>query len=68
MTTLRRNPRGGVEQERCDGLLSIIQNIQLQSVPDRLGWVIDTRGTFSISSACGFIDGSLLFVGGEETH
>lgn len=63
MTTLRRNPRGGVEQEQLDGLLSIIQNIQLQSVPNRLGWVIATRGTFSISSACGFIDGSLWRIG-----
>lgn len=42
-TTLRRDLRGGVEQEQWDGLLSILQHVQLQSIPDRLGWIIDTE-------------------------
>lgn len=53
MTTLRHDPRSGVKQEQSDGLLTIAQNIQLQSIPD--------------SSTRGFIDGTLLFTGGEET-
>ncbi|CAI9277983.1 unnamed protein product [Lactuca saligna] len=63
--TLIRSPRGGVEQEQWDGILSLIQDLQLQSIPDRLGWTIDASDNFSVASARRFIDGSLLYARGD---
>lgn len=61
MCTLRRIPRDVIEQEQWDRLLSITQNIQLQSIPNRLRWIIDTSDTFYVYSTRGYIDDNILF-------
>ncbi|XP_023765317.1 uncharacterized protein LOC111913837 [Lactuca sativa] len=66
--TFRRSTRGGIEQEKWDAFISLLQDFQLQSIPDRLGWSIDVSNTFSISSARWFLDGSMLYSGGGETR
>lgn len=64
MTTLRCNPRWGVEQEQWDSLLSILQNVQLHSILDKQGWITDIEDTFYVFSTCGYIDGNILLTGG----
>lgn len=34
---LRRMPRGGIEKAQWDSFLELMQDVQLQQVPDRLG-------------------------------
>ncbi|XP_052625816.1 uncharacterized protein LOC128132862 [Lactuca sativa] len=49
INTLRRDPRGGAEQEQWSTLIRFLQEFHLRPVPDRLGWVIDVSDNFSIS-------------------
>lgn len=64
--TFKRGPRGGIKHEQWDGVLSLLQDFQLQLIPYRMGWIVNVFDTFFVSSTWRFLDESLLFSRGIE--
>ena len=50
-----------------DNVISMVQDLHLESRPDRWGWILDVTDSFSVSSARSFLDGGMVFSGGEKT-
>lgn len=49
-------------------MLLFLQVFQLQSIPDRLGWIIDTSYTLFVSFARRYMDGIMFVSGCPETR
>ncbi|PWA92790.1 glycosyltransferase family 92 [Artemisia annua] len=67
-SSLRREPRGGVETEQWEAISALIQAFIFSPQQDRLQWTLDSSDEFSVSSARSFLDGRLLFSGGCSTR
>lgn len=57
---LRRDPRGGVELQQWEALISLIASVSLSPQKDRWVWTGDGTGIFSVASARCWIDKSTL--------
>ncbi|GKB43988.1 RNA-directed DNA polymerase, eukaryota, reverse transcriptase zinc-binding domain protein [Tanacetum coccineum] len=58
--SFRRQPRGGIEQEKFHELSSRITDVILPQIKDRWVWSLDGSGEFSVKSVRNFIDDSIL--------
>ncbi|PWA74117.1 RNA-directed DNA polymerase, eukaryota [Artemisia annua] len=67
-SSLRREPRGGVETEQWEAISALIQAFIFSPQQDKLRWTLDSSDKFSVSSARSFLDGRLLFSGGCSTR
>ena len=67
-SSLRREPRGGVEIEQWEAISALIQAFAISPQQDRLMWTLDSSDEFSVSSARYFLDGRSLFSGGSSTR
>ncbi|GKA19247.1 RNA-directed DNA polymerase, eukaryota, reverse transcriptase zinc-binding domain protein, partial [Tanacetum coccineum] len=65
---LRHCPRGGVEREQWDALISLVQTHIVSDQMDRWLWSADGSGVFSVSMARVLIDKGTLVIGEEETR
>ncbi|GKC08938.1 RNA-directed DNA polymerase, eukaryota, reverse transcriptase zinc-binding domain protein [Tanacetum coccineum] len=54
--SLRRNPRGGIEDAQFTGLLDLMQNVTLSPTSDRWTWTLDGSSDFSVASIRSKID------------
>ena len=62
--SLRRVPRGGIEQTQRVAFIYLMHDLRLHSFLDWLGWSIDASDSFSVSPARSFIDSGMLFTSG----
>ncbi|GJZ94305.1 RNA-directed DNA polymerase, eukaryota, reverse transcriptase zinc-binding domain protein [Tanacetum coccineum] len=60
ISSFRRPPRGGVEEDQLRLLGDIISSIVLSNSNDRWIWRLDSAGDFSVKSARCYIDNSFL--------
>ncbi|GKF27524.1 hypothetical protein Tco_0093866, partial [Tanacetum coccineum] len=60
MSSFRRAPRGGIEEDQFRLLRASVAHILLPRINDRWVWNLEWPGEFSVKSACSFIDDSLL--------
>ncbi|GJW89041.1 hypothetical protein Tco_0164381 [Tanacetum coccineum] len=58
--TLRKNPRGGLEESQFDLLCSNLANVILPHSCDRWVWNININGEFSVKSTRDYIDEKML--------
>ncbi|GJW74853.1 RNA-directed DNA polymerase, eukaryota [Tanacetum coccineum] len=65
---LRHCPRGGVEREQWDALISLVQAHIVSDQMDRWLWSANDPGVFSVSMARVLIDKGTLVIGEEETR
>ncbi|GKB82163.1 RNA-directed DNA polymerase, eukaryota, reverse transcriptase zinc-binding domain protein [Tanacetum coccineum] len=65
--SLRRKPRGGIEQVQMEGMLSYTDSLILPNMLDRWSWSHTGDGEFSVSSARNLIDDKSLGVIGSKT-
>ncbi|GKF28784.1 RNA-directed DNA polymerase, eukaryota [Tanacetum coccineum] len=68
ISSFKRPPRGGIEEEQIKMLVESISSIVLPQIGDRWIWRLDSLGYFSVKSACCFIDDSLLPKAGVPTR
>ncbi|GKE93294.1 hypothetical protein Tco_1574389, partial [Tanacetum coccineum] len=66
-SSLRREPRGGVETEQWEAISALIQAFAISPQHDKLRWTLDSSDEFSVSPARYFLDGRSLFSGGSVT-
>nr|GEU58001.1 RNA-directed DNA polymerase, eukaryota, nucleotide-binding alpha-beta plait domain protein [Tanacetum cinerariifolium] len=59
-SSLRRIPRGGVEQNQLSELLAILEGLVLPNMLDRRSWSLSGSGEFSVSSIRKLIDDHTL--------
>ncbi|GJX75501.1 reverse transcriptase domain-containing protein [Tanacetum coccineum] len=59
-SSLRRIPRGGVEQNQLSELLAILEGLVLPNMLDRWSWSLSGSGEFSVSSIRKLIDDHTL--------
>ncbi|GJS06427.1 RNA-directed DNA polymerase, eukaryota, reverse transcriptase zinc-binding domain protein [Tanacetum coccineum] len=67
-SSLRREPRGGVETEQWEAISALIQAFVISPQHDKLRWTLDSSDEFSVSPARYFLDGRSLFSGGSSTR
>nr|GEZ00590.1 RNA-directed DNA polymerase, eukaryota, reverse transcriptase zinc-binding domain protein [Tanacetum cinerariifolium] len=60
ITSFRRVPRGGVEDDQFVQLGELVGPISLSDSKDRWTWILDSSGEFSVHSARTYIDNTLL--------
>ncbi|GKD04019.1 RNA-directed DNA polymerase, eukaryota, reverse transcriptase zinc-binding domain protein [Tanacetum coccineum] len=60
INSLRRNPRGGIEEDQMQLLRSCISMVTLSHSLDRWSWSLEGTGEFSVKSARNYIDEKLL--------
>nr|GEV37523.1 hypothetical protein [Tanacetum cinerariifolium] len=60
ISSFRRPPRGGVEEDQLRLLEDIISSVVLSHSSDRWIWRLDSLGYFSVKSARNYIDDSFL--------
>ena len=66
--SLRRNPRGGIEQVQLELLKEKTDGCILSNSKDRWSWSFDGSGEFSVSSVRKLIDDTLLPNGSSKTR
>nr|GEW24320.1 RNA-directed DNA polymerase, eukaryota, reverse transcriptase zinc-binding domain protein [Tanacetum cinerariifolium] len=55
-SSFRRHPRGGVESQQFEELMSMVRDIHLVPMADRWSWTLSSSGDFSVSSIRRLID------------
>ncbi|GJR38028.1 RNA-directed DNA polymerase, eukaryota, reverse transcriptase zinc-binding domain protein [Tanacetum coccineum] len=68
ISSFRRPPRGGIEEEQLKLLVESTSSIVLPQISDRWIWRLDSSGEFLVKSARCFIDDSLLPNAGVPTR
>nr|GEU59843.1 RNA-directed DNA polymerase, eukaryota, reverse transcriptase zinc-binding domain protein [Tanacetum cinerariifolium] len=58
--SFRRTPRGGVEQQQLDEMVTLINSISLAHMANRMCWDLESLGEFSIASVWKMIDDTWL--------
>ncbi|GKE52994.1 hypothetical protein Tco_1488150 [Tanacetum coccineum] len=58
--TFHRPPRGGVEEEQLDFILSCMDGLILTNILDRWVWSLEVTGEFSVKYVRQLIDDSIL--------
>ncbi|GKC07019.1 RNA-directed DNA polymerase, eukaryota, reverse transcriptase zinc-binding domain protein [Tanacetum coccineum] len=66
--SLRRIPRGGIEQLQMDNLMSNLEGYILPNMHDRWRWSLSGDGNFSVASVRNLIDDKILDVVGSKTR
>ncbi|GJU78445.1 RNA-directed DNA polymerase, eukaryota, reverse transcriptase zinc-binding domain protein [Tanacetum coccineum] len=66
--SLRRHPRGGVENEQWTEMQTLISGINLVPMEDRWVWKLDSMGNFTVRSARIAIDKDMLIANGAPTR
>nr|GEY01140.1 retrovirus-related Pol polyprotein from transposon TNT 1-94 [Tanacetum cinerariifolium] len=64
----QRLPRGGIEEVKMIEMRSVISLYILSQVPDTWVWTLDDSRSFTVGSACIYIDKKLLISGSEPTR
>ncbi|GKA17175.1 RNA-directed DNA polymerase, eukaryota [Tanacetum coccineum] len=54
--SFRRSPRGGTEAKQMEGLVDLVNSVELRPCEDRFVWNLDNSGEFSVSSIRKYID------------
>ncbi|GKA32928.1 hypothetical protein Tco_0719295 [Tanacetum coccineum] len=58
--SLRRKPRGGVEQEQYGALLVQVHDVNLVPLSDRWKWLLESSGEFFVASVRKMLDDKML--------
>ncbi|GKC18556.1 RNA-directed DNA polymerase, eukaryota [Tanacetum coccineum] len=58
--SLRRKPRGGVEQEQYEALLVQVHDVNLVPLSDRWKWLLESSGDFSVASVRKMLDDKMM--------
>nr|GEY90174.1 RNA-directed DNA polymerase, eukaryota, reverse transcriptase zinc-binding domain protein [Tanacetum cinerariifolium] len=66
--SLRRRPRGGVEQQQFEELLTLTNGVRLVPMGDRWTWKLSSSGEFSVASVRRLIDDKTLPVAAQKTR
>ncbi|GJX71178.1 RNA-directed DNA polymerase, eukaryota [Tanacetum coccineum] len=66
--SLRRIPRGSIEQRQMDNLMSNLEGYILPNMHDRWRWSLSGDGNFSVASVRNLIDDKILDVMGSKTR
>ena len=66
--SLRRAPRGGLEEEQLHLLVDKVAPVILSSLNDRWVWTLDFVGDFTVRSTRSYIDDHLLPIVGAPTR
>lgn len=66
--SLRRTPRGGVEQFQLEALREFCDNTVLVDSLDRWSWSLEVSGNFSVASVRGVIDKNILPMVSSKTR
>nr|GEV41184.1 RNA-directed DNA polymerase, eukaryota, reverse transcriptase zinc-binding domain protein [Tanacetum cinerariifolium] len=67
-SSLRRNPRGGIEQVQMANLISNLEGFTLPNMHDRWRWSFSGDKEFSVASVRNLIDDRTLAEVGAKTH
>nr|GEY27156.1 RNA-directed DNA polymerase, eukaryota [Tanacetum cinerariifolium] len=67
-SSLRKEPRGGVEAEQWEVISALIQAFVISPKHDKLQWTLDSSDEFLFFFASYFLDDRLLFSGGNSTR
>nr|GEX82263.1 RNA-directed DNA polymerase, eukaryota, reverse transcriptase zinc-binding domain protein [Tanacetum cinerariifolium] len=59
-SSFRRSPRGGVEQEQFEELVTLVHDVRLVPMSDRWTWTLANSGGFSVASVRQLIDDKTL--------
>ncbi|GKE45869.1 RNA-directed DNA polymerase, eukaryota [Tanacetum coccineum] len=68
VSSLRHNPRGGIDQVQMANLLSNLEGLTLPNIHDRWRWSLSGDGEFSVALARNLIDDRTLVVVGSKTR
>nr|GFB24925.1 hypothetical protein [Tanacetum cinerariifolium] len=66
--SLRRRPRGGVEQQQFEELLTLINGVHLVPMGDRWTWKLSSSGEFSVAPLRRLIDDKTLQDTAQKTR
>nr|GEV64108.1 hypothetical protein [Tanacetum cinerariifolium] len=67
-SSLRRNPKGGIEQVQMANLISNLEGFTLPNMHDRWRWSLSGDGEFSVASVRNLIDDRSLAEVGAKTR
>ena len=68
LLSLRRHPRGGVEQQQMDMIQEITDGCSLSNSMDRWSWCLDGVGEFTVASVRRVIDDNMLPSSNSKTR